>query len=132
MKVAEVMEKVSQHQNTDDTRRVTSMQVGEWVRQGDIYLDRVESIPDEYSIATMELQLAKGDTKGARHILEEKSSLRVFIKNQPSPLDGPAFKSDEEIHVTHPEHGNMVLPAGSYVCTYQQDYRVEYLKAIRD
>jgi hypothetical protein len=129
MKVAEVMEKINTQENTDSTRVIESMQIGEWVRQGDIYLDKVEQ---NYSISTMDLQLAKGETKGARHILDENPTLRIFTKTNPNPLDGPAFTSEESIHVKHPEHGNMVIPEGSYICTYQQDYRYEELKAVRD
>lgn len=118
--------------NSNALRVVTKMEVGEAIRQGDVYVWRVESIPEEYNIPTMELQIAQGETKGSRHILEDSPTLRVFQKTTRGPLDGPAFKSDSPITLTHPEHAHFQLPAGCYISEYQQDYAAEEIRAVRD
>ena len=124
--------KVSSEVNHDTARHITNMEIGQAIRQGDVYVKKVEEIPSEYNIPTMEMQIAKGDTKGSRHILEDTKSLRVMKKSSPSPLDGPAIVSDDEIHLTHPEHPNFILPAGKYLSFYQQDFAREEISAVRD
>ena len=119
--------------NSNETRVVEKMEVGEGIRQGDVYIWKVSEIPSDYSIPTMERQIAQGDTKGSRHILEETTSLRIFKKSTPSPLDGPAFTSVEDIVLTHPEHADFVIKGGGcFISEYQQDFAAEEIRAVRD
>lgn len=119
--------------NHDTTRDVTSlMDIGKIIRQGDVYVKRVDTIPEDFTMATMETQIAKGNTKGSRHILEDDGVIRIFKKSSPAPLEGPAFKSTKEITLTHPEHANFKLPAGCYISYYQQDFAQEEIRAVRD
>jgi len=129
--IAEV-KKISEEVNHTTTRVIANFPIGKGIRQGDVYVKRVASIPPDYCIHTMNLQIAKGNTKGSRHILEEQPGLRIYIKSEPGPLDGPAFTSVTEIHLTHPEHPCFKIPAGSYVSYYQIDWSREELAAVKD
>jgi hypothetical protein len=118
--------------NHDTMRHITEMKIGQVIRQGDVYVKKVKEIPSEYSIATMEMQIARGETKGSRHSLQDSYSLRIFKKFSPGPLDGPAFTSTEEILLTHPEHPDFKLPCGNYVSYYQQDFAQAEIRAVKD
>jgi hypothetical protein len=118
--------------NHNTTRVVKDIPIGKGIRQGDVYLKRVEKIPPEYSVHTMDLKIAKGDTKGSRHILEDTKGLRVYRKSSPGPLEGPAFTSVTDIHLTHPEHPSFCLAAGTYLSYYQRDMSLEEIRAVRD
>ena len=129
--LAEV-KKSSTEINHNTTRVVKNIPIGKGIRQGDVYLKRVEKIPPEYSVHTMDLKIAKGDTKGSRHILEDAPGLRVYRKSSPGPLEGPAFTSVTDIHLTHPEHPGFYIQSGSYVSYYQRAFASEEIKAVRD
>lgn len=130
--VLEEIKIISEEKNHDNTRVVKTMKEGQVIRQGDVYIKKVSSIPSDYNIPTLEMQIAKGDTKGARHIIEETENLRIFKKISASPLEGPAITSKENICITHPEHTDFIIPAGNYICTYQQNFAVAEIKAVRD
>jgi hypothetical protein len=156
--------------------------VGDAVRQGDIYIQRIEDVtsaPMLYSRAlqpVFPMQLADGNTKGSRHCLAhgngvtvyspvESDSMEMFSQlsaqygiktNDPNwrlnlrnaewadrgnfagepakeskclhtsdamemlQFAGPIFVLTETNTVTHPEHGDWIMPPGSYRVTYQR------------
>jgi hypothetical protein len=120
--------------NHQSTRVIPKMKVGQSFRQGDVYVTRIKELPSRESIVQVaNLQLAKGETKGSRHILEQTDTLRVYsIKNPANALVGPVIESKEEIHLTHPEHAHFIFPAGYYSVHYQQDFQAEEIRAVRD
>lgn len=117
--------------NHADTRVLDTIEIGQAFRQGDVYVTRIKDLPKNV-VATMNMQIAKGQTKGSRHILAETKGLRVFNLKESGPLDGPVFTSTEQIHLTHPEHAHFVFPAGTYSTHYQTDFGAEELRAVRD
>ena len=121
----------SQTKNHQELRVIDTMKVGQKIRQGDVYVERIDEIPAN-NAPTMNLQIAVGETKGSRHILQESPSLRVFKLKEAGPLDGPAFSSNEEVVLTHPEHAHFKLPAGNYRSFYQRDFQAEEIRAVRD
>ena len=104
-------------------RFVRTIEIGQHIRQGDLYIHRVKSIPEEYTVETQERQLASGVTPGSRHCLAPEAKVRIFTKVTPGPLDGPAFDLLERGDITHPVHDHDSLPRGCYVVTYQQDWK---------
>lgn len=92
------------------------------MQQGDIYIHPVAADhPRGAPIANR--QLAEGNTKGSRHILE--GGVQVFAgTTRPTyvperfPL-GPCFVVAESAHLTHPEHAWLAMGAGTYQVTYQ-------------
>lgn len=158
--------------------------IGDAVRQGDVYIQLIDPLdepPVFYSKLKkpeFPLQLAPGDTKGSRHMLEYSDGIEVwvcdtdkfsevanpnvdfdelndarqeFVKqlenysivcsgeekaaanrwgsesrfignviSQTLVLCGPIFVLKNPTTVSHPEHGNWILPAGTYRVTFQR------------
>ena len=124
-------------ENMDASETVTigSPSIGDVVRQGDLYLECIETLPD--GEPTGETQLAIGSTQGANHVITSGYKNGYSIVNVKSHttnagvevnpvLIGPAFKCVEECELTHPEHGNKILPAGTvWQVVFQQAYSDE-------
>jgi hypothetical protein len=56
----------------------------------------------------------------------------VQFKDIPAVLVGPAFKCNGEVTVSHPEHGDKILPADTvWQCVYQQAYADE-IRRVQD
>lgn len=118
--------------NASETERISAPSCGDVVRQGDIYLVCLDAMPKGKE--TKERQLAPGNTQGSRHIIvgDAKIVKDVSFKNMGSVLVGPAFKCKGDVEVTHPEHGNKILPEGTiWQVTYQLAHSDE-LKRVQD
>ena len=123
----------SRSETSADTRNISKMSIGEWFRQGDVYVEKSRKADlTEYTKATTDLQVAFGTTKGSRHILRDNPTLKVFLKETPGPLDGPMFTSTQPIVLEHPEHANFAFPAGTYVVELQQDFAKEEIARAKD
>ena len=97
--------------------------VGDNARQGDIYIELLEGVPkDAKPIEKPSAKLAPGDTQGSRHILDSMVGVTLYERRDASVLEGPIMNLTETRTVTHPEHGDWVLPPGTYGVTYQRAY----------
>lgn len=120
-----------------ETRVINQIPVGKMVRQGDLYLIRVnpkKSISLFKDTVTVNLseyanapatnkqfyQLVPGSTKGSRHQIAQAENISFMINptNQ-STLVGPMIVAKENFTVVHPEHAHIQLPAGEYLVCYQ-------------
>jgi len=99
-----------------------TMTPGKWIRQGDIYLQALEEIPPAYDKEIFERQLAPGESRGSRHVIE--GNVKLFIPSKPGNrndvLVGPVIVSKERCVLTHPEHAHFSLPAGVISQVYYQ------------
>ena len=94
---------------------------GDTARQGDCYLTLLDAVPDGCKRqAKWDLQLAPGTTQGSRHILDAKDGVTCYTLPNPSEFDGPVLLLKKERVLTHPEHGDWVLPPGVYAISYQR------------
>lgn len=130
----ETIEKVtsSAQFNIEDERFIKKMEIGQVVRQGDVYIHSVEANHKHGEVAKNN-QLAIGNSKGSRHYAE--SPAKVYEGNTlPSWCNnsfmGPCVVSDHRFTVSHPEHANISLPAGTYQITHQLDART--LERVKD
>lgn len=102
-----------------------SMPVGKWIRQGDVYLMAIKDVPLECDTETANRQLAPGETRGSRHIIE--GNVKLFVKGpnagRTDVLEGPVIVAKERCTLTHPEHAHFELPPGTYQSYYQMDAR---------
>jgi hypothetical protein len=105
---------------------------GDCFRQGDVYLTFCETIPSGFiKSKQVQLQLAPGTTKGSRHCLDSGKGVLMYEAKNGDALQGPIIKTTKERTVTHPEHGNVILPPGIYNITYQRAY-AEELRRVAD
>lgn len=112
--------------------RIGSPSLGDVVRQGDLYLICLETLPNGTN--TEERQLVPGTTQGSRHVVMGNCVIRekVTYKDRHPTLVGPAFECVSDVTVTHPEHGHKILPEGTvWQCVYQQAYADE-VRRVRD
>lgn len=112
---------------SDDTQRFPeAASAGDTFRQGDIYIEKIAAVPASAErVRKPDAQLAPGTTKGSRHVLDSLDGVTMYRVANPSPLDGPIIDVATEREVTHPEHGNVILPAGVYAITYQRAWADE-------
>ena len=180
--VTRVDEAVERVKNDAEQRFPDAASVGDAVRQGDIYIQKIDDVlstPAFYRRVTnvvYPMQLAPGNTKGSRHMLEASDGAIVYVMNVadiPAGMEedwtavqnsmasltaeiakrsmaisgeseeqasqwrsesnkvsdniiaalefsGPIFYLTKEAKVSHPEHGDWVLPPGSYRVTFQR------------
>jgi len=112
-----------------DVRRVATMNVGEWVRQGDVMLERVEGVPQGEASGVR--QLAPGTSRGSRHIIAGSVDCAIVMPENRGPLDGPCIDAKSRLVIEHPEHGWLDLPAGQYRTYFQRDFARERAEEIR-
>lgn len=116
----------------DDAQRVETCSPGDAWAQGDVLLVSLEKMPTGCTaIDKPELQLAPGTTQGSRHCLDSLAGIALYRLANPTPLDGPVIKAVREFTVTHPEHGDIALPAGVWGVVYQRQFADE-LRRVQD
>jgi len=116
----------------DEPQTAGSMSPGDMIAQGDIGLVVLDGVPaNAVRIAKPETQLAPGTTQGSRHSLESLEGLTLYSLKNATPLDGPVIEAPGGCRVNHPEHGDWVLPPGTYAVVYQRAY-AEELRRVQD
>ena len=128
----ETVKKSAEKMHSAKTERIGSPSLGDVVRQGDVYLVCIDRLPEGKE--TKDRQLAPGNTQGSRHIMEGDVTMvtGVRFKDFNSALVGPAFKCNSDATVTHPEHGNKVLPQDTvWQVVYQQAF-AEEIRRVQD
>lgn len=115
----------------------TDIPVGYHVWQGDLALLRLADVPANSKPQQNRTvrQLVEGNTRGSRHCVSMGSmaDLSWFTSADKGVLVGDIISSSKSIEIEHPEHGNIVLPAGSYQVRYQRAYDpLKELKRQRD
>lgn len=115
----------------DATHELTVMSAGDAWAQGDVLITCLERVPPECEPIKAERQLAPGTTQGSRHCIVDLAGVEMFRLKDATPLDGPVFRCDRKVEIDHPEHGNLIVPAGVYGVTYQRQY-AEELRRVQD
>lgn len=137
MKTAtEVFQKIRQSaeaiSNCDTQRFPEAASVGDYWRQGDLYITLLNEVPINVELKTkFSLQLAGGTTQGSRHILDSADGIKYYLVKNADALQGPILVLSKERTITHPEHGDVILPCGTYEITYQRAF-AEELKRVLD
>lgn len=117
----------------DDAQRFPeAASAGDGFRQGDIYIIKLDAMPAGCVLDTKpNAQIAEGNTQGSRHILDSLVGVEIFQRQQRDALQGPILRTSTERTITHPEHGDVILPPGCYEITYQRAY-AEELRRVAD
>ena len=112
--------------NDEPQRFPEAASVGDVWRQGDVYIERLAGVPKNATVdAKTDMQLAPGTTQGSRHVLDSLQGVTMYRLAIPTVLDGPVLLTTEERTITHPEHGDVILPPGCYGVTYQRMFAAE-------
>lgn len=90
-------------------------------RQGDVLIQRVESIPPS-ARAMKRAVLASGDSTGQRHQIKDRRAARLFSSGNGAISDLFLEVIAEEASVVHPEHGEIILPRGTYRVWKQREF----------
>lgn len=91
------------------------------VRQGDVYIQKVDALTSNIRLTGTTIQLAPGTTIGSQHTVEQSENTRIYAPVG-NVLQGPQIDSDIEFPVKHPVHGDFIFPPGKYVATYQRAF----------
>jgi hypothetical protein len=97
------------------------MSIGTLWRQGDVLIQRIESIPP----AARKLKrpvLASGDTTGHRHQVKDRRAAQLLSVGEGRDEQLFLEVTSDEADVVHPEHGTIVLPRGSYRVWRQREF----------
>jgi hypothetical protein len=108
---------------------------GDVFRQGDLYIQKIAHLPEDASnnvYPIWGLQLTRGESKGSRHILDSDAGVCIYTRVNGDDLTGPVIELELERAVTHPEHGDVILPPGLYAITYQRAFDKEERRRVRD
>ncbi len=111
----------------DGLRDCRAMQIGQVVRQGDIYIHKVDAAHPRGK-ETKNHQLAMGITLGSRHIADDNFTVHEGT-TLPSWVErghflGPCITTTKDTAmISHPEHANVALGPGCYQVTHQMDIR---------
>ena len=99
-------------------------------RQGDVFVERVKSIPADLTPKTRDrgrIVLAYGEVTGHAHALDE--TLAELFENQAGVL---YLKLGEVGHLRHEEHATITLEPGVYRVTHQREYSPEAIRRVAD
>lgn len=106
--------------------------VGDGVWQGDLGIEIVAAVPDEYvqvkNPMAADKQLVPGNTQGSRHCLDSLRGVTIYrpAKWDAESLQGPCLVLAQARTITHPTHGDVIIPAGRTVlCRYQREFDAE-------
>lgn len=118
-----------------EPRVIVGMKVGEVVRQGDIYIERIEAIEGK-GAAVVSRQLAPGATKGSRHIVAESAGVTLWkskptLGNKSAFQVGPAIECKGDLTVTHPEHAWLKIAGGKVVQFFQVWFQADWSRKAR-
>lgn len=95
--------------------------VGDCVRQGDVYITLLAEVPHGCKEQKeWDVQLAPGTTQGSRHVLDSRDGVKCYTHPDATEFDGPILVLTKTRELTHPEHGNWILPPGIYGISYQR------------
>ena len=121
METLQVIEKIKRSAKAmPKVRVIQEMKIGQVVRQGDIYIERVKEIEGKGNAITSR-QLAPGTTKGSRHIVGDSPAVTIW-KSKPSLNGkaafqiGPAIEAVGDLSITHPEHAFIKFLVKSKQC----------------
>lgn len=109
-----------------ETRTIHRIEIGQHVRQGDLYVIRIKDCPTKGEIS--DRQLAPGSTQGSRHVAE--GDVTIYRVESRDVAIGPIVFASAQWRLAHPEHAHMVLPAGTYQIRYQVDEHAQ--QVVRD
>ena len=97
-------------------------------RQGDVFIERVSSIPDAARQRGGTV-IAHGELTGHSHRLADPSGAQLYHGSSEAEL---YLRASAAVSIVHDEHGPIDLPAGSYRLWRQREYTPRAIVTVRD
>ena len=110
---------------TRDLSKEGAFQVGHNFWQGDLGFERIASVPEKaVLVQNPASQLVEGTTRGARHCVKQEDMRVVKMYRIPGAdaLTGMVLETSAPCEIVHPEHGNVVLPKGTFQTRFQRQF----------
>jgi hypothetical protein len=109
--------------------RKSKTAVADHYRQGDILIQRIESIPAAARNITPKfgsIVLGEGETVGHRHEILHTAGVTSYELNE-----GFYLGVEEETELVHPEHDQVTLLPGTYEVIHQSEFaRKEFVRVV--
>lgn len=93
------------------------------VRQGDIYLVPIDTLPDGLTEVPRDrgrIVLAEGEATGHLHTIEAPEA--TFLAQDLADIEGRFLAVEAEVALTHPEHSTIQVRPGAYRVVRQREY----------
>lgn len=118
-----------------EVRVIPEMKIGQVVRQGDIYIERVAALEGKGK-AVQSRQLAPGTSKGSRHIVSESESVTLWetkptLNGKAAFQVGAGIEAEGDVTVTHPEHAWIKILGDKVKRFYQVFFQADYARKER-
>ena len=98
-------------------------------RQGDVYLQQIDKIPDGLTKKNKEkIILAYGEATGHNHAIEEVDKVESFVDSTEKLYLSVA----DDIELTHQEHAKIKIPKENYEVIIQREYSPEEIRKVWD
>lgn len=132
----EIIQKIQESaKHMPQVRIIDRMKIGQVVRQGDIYIERIPAISNKGQ-SVKSRQLAPGTTKGSRHIVDESPSVALWeskpnLENKAAFQIGPAIEAKGNFSITHPEHAWIKFVVGKTAEYFQVWFQADFVRKER-
>lgn len=137
------------NERTEDVRNCAAMKPGQWSRQGDVMIHKIEEVPAAWDVEVKEhSQVALGQSTGSRHCASGKDIKVMWPKSRDLAMEqcpvslfkdnpefrrvaiGPCVIAPNGFTLTHPEHAHHEFGPGIYFTSYQVDWNTR--REVRD
>ena len=125
-----------------DKKNLEKCEIGKGIRQGDLYVIRINPTgktkikglaePIDADLCTMlgSDQLVDGSTTGSRHTIREGQASFYRDPTGSNPVFGGIVRAKGQWDLEHPEHAHWSMPEGCYGIFYQLDWATK--QRVRD
>lgn len=142
MKAFEAVRQTAEMIKNDEPATIEQIESGDVCRQGDLYIVALDVPLTGKPFGSR--QLAPGSTQGSRHVVVGRCNVQAVDEieatkaiNRLIPATrghqlfiGPQIVASGPVTITHPEHGDRTLPAGTYLMTYQRTWAQEIRRQV--
>jgi hypothetical protein len=131
----QIFEQIQQHAEANKSDRTIYIdpEIGQYTPQGDVNFLVLDKLPVGAIEVKPVKQLAPGTTRGSRHCIADRclGTTEFYRHRIPNPLQGAILIAKSELEIEHPEHANLVFPAGTILAVgFQRQYANELKRAV--
>src|SRR5689334_1789998 len=109
----------------DTAREETKMEIGQAVRQGDVWIERIEAAPKKLTRVPRDagrIVLAYGEVTNHAHAVLDADAELCTIDGVLAEVERVLRVGTGGATVVHEKHGAIALPAGDYRVTTQREW----------